>query len=401
MLNDEVKKLMEKLTTEFEQFKTENDRRLKEVELKGRADPLTEEKINKHSSAIGALEKSINELVAKLNRPGAGVGQAATEEQAEHRKLFAKYMKKGQDAGLADLQQKLLQIGVDGDGGYAVPEELDRNIGRMETDAMPMEGLVSSLTMGGESYEKLYDLEGATSGWVGETDDRPETDTPEVGSFKPVYGELYANPFATQKMLDDAFFDVEAWLTESVARKFAEDLDAAIVSGNGVVKPKGILAYSLAATADATRAWGVIEKMHSGGAGTLTADNLIDLTLKLKPGYRQNAKWLMASATVGYIRKLKDANDQYLWQPSIQAGQPSVLLGHALVEDENVPAMASGAHSVIFGDYKRAYKLINIKGIRVLRDPYTAKPKVGFYTTKRVGGGVEDTSALKVLTLSV
>lgn len=401
-MSDQVKELTEKLAKEWEQFKKENDRRLKEVEAKGSADPLTEEKINKHSLAVGELDKKLKELEAKLNRPGVASETGEEADHKEHRKLFKSWMKKGQGGdALADMQQKLLQIGVDGDGGFAVPEQLDRTIGKMEIDAMPMEGEVSGMTMGGETYEKLYDLRGTASGWVGETDARGETNSPTLGSFKPVFGEVYANPFATQKMLDDAFFDPEAWLAESVAEKFSQDVDLAIVSGNGVNKPRGILQHTLATTGDATRAFGTIEYLKSGTSADFDTDDLIDLMAKLRPGYRQNAKWLMSMLTLAKIRKFKDSTGQYLWQASIQAGQPSLLLGYPVIEDENVPVVAAASKSVMFGDFKRAYKLITVKGIRVLRDPYTAKPKVGFYTTKRVGGGVEDSSAIKILSLEV
>lgn len=395
----ELAKVIEEMKSEWAQFKKENDRRLGEIEAKGSSNPLTEEKINKHSTAVGELQKQIEELTKKMNRPGVSPNSEG-DEHKQHVKLFSKWMKKGQGGEeLAELQQKLLQIGVEGDGGFAVPEELDRAIGKMAIDAMPMEGEVSSMAMSGENYEKLVDLRGTSSGWVGETDSRTETNSPTLGSFKPVFGEVYANPFATQKMLDDAFFNAEAWLSESVAEKFSQDLDLAIISGNGVNKPKGILAHTLALTADAARAYGTLEYMKSGTSADFDTDDLLDLMAKLKPAYRQNAKWLMAMATLTKIRKFKDSTGQYLWQPSIQAGEPSQLLGYSVVEDENVPALAAASKSVLFGDFKKAYKLINVKGIRILRDPYTAKPKVGFYTTKRVGGGVEDSSAIKIMSL--
>jgi len=403
---EELKKLMEEQAKEWASFKAENDRRLKEIEAKGsvKADPLTETKIEKHSAALTTLEDQIKGVMAKLNRPGNEGGEdEAAREHKEHRKLFSGFMRKGgTDATISrmnELQTKLLQVGVDSDGGMAIPESVDASIGKMEIQLAPMLGLVSVMSAGAETYEKLFDLRGTASGWVGEATARPETVGPKFGAFQPRYGELYANPFATQKMLDDAFFDVEAWLASSVAEKFGLDIDAAIVTGAGVNTPRGLLSPTLAATADAARAYGVVEKMNSGVSGSLTTDNLMDLCDKLQLGYRPGATWLMARATKTFIRKLKDSTNQYLWQPGLQAGMPSVLLGYPLVEDENMPAMGAAASSVLLGDLKRAYKFINIRGIRVLRDPYTDKPKVGFYTTQRVGGGVEDTSAYKVLSL--
>lgn len=400
----ELKELIEQLKKEWETFKTEHDRALKEQTKTGRLDAVTEEKLNKHNEAIGALQKQVDALTAKLNRPGVSEELDGSVEKKEYRKLYNAYLRKGDEkvkAQIADLQQKLLQVGVEADGGLAVPEELDRTIGRMEIDAMPMESLVDSMTSGGETYEKVYDLGGTDSGWVGETTPRTETNTAKFGAFKPMYGELYAFPFATQKMLDDVFFDVETWLAARVAEKFAQDIDNAIINGNGVNKPRGILSHNLVTTADATRAFGDIQMRKSGTNADFDGDDLIDLIHDLKPAYRQNAVFLMAGATAAKVRKFKDGQGNYLWQPSLQLGQPSLLLGYPLVEDENVPAVGAASKSVIFGDFKRAYKFFNVRGIRVLRDPYTVKGKVGFYTTKRVGGGVEDTSAIKVLSLEV
>lgn len=398
----ELKELIEQLRKEWEVFKAEHDRALKEREATGRIDAVTEEKLNKHNEAIGALQKQIDALTAKLNRPGVTEDLESGAEKKEYRKLYNSYLRRGDDkikAQIADLQQKLLQIGVEADGGLAVPEELDRTIGRMELDAMPMEALVDSMVSGGESYEKVYDLGGTESGWVGETAPRVETDTAKLGSFKPMYGELYAFPFATQKMLDDAFFDVEAWLAVRVAEKFAQDIDKAIIDGNGVNKVRGILSHTLVTTSDATRPFGQIQMRKSGASADFDGDDLIDLIHDLKPAYRQNARFLMAGATAAKVRKLKDSTGNYIWQPSLQLGQPSMLLGYPLTEDEHIPAVGAASKSILFGDFKRAYKFFNVRGIRVLRDPYTVKGKVGFYTTKRVGGGVEDTSAIKVLSL--
>lgn len=395
----EVTELVKRLNAEWTSFKAENDRRLKELEVKGRADPLAEEKIDRHSRAIGELQAQLDELSKRLQRRSTGAADV-DEARAAHRNAFRAFIRRGVDAGLTDLEVKAaLSTTVDTDGGYAIPEELERTVGTMERQLAPMEAEVTSVTAGAETYEKLLADGMAASGWVGETDARPETGTPTLASFRPSYGELYANPKATQKMLDDAFFDVEAWLTEEIAQTFAQQLDAAIVAGNGTNKPKGILAYPLAQTDDNARPYGTIEKVHTGTAGSFSADNLIDLVHKLRPGYRQGAKFLMAGTTAAAVRKLKDSTGQYLWTPGL-GGQPATLLGYPIVEDENMPVVAASANAIVFGDLRRAYKLVNVRGIRVLRDPFTATPFVRFYATKRVGGGVEDTRAVKVLTLA-
>jgi HK97 family phage major capsid protein len=400
---EELKRLLEEQKKTFEDFKALHARELAEVKAKGTANEETVAAVAKANTEISRQQKQIDELQKAAGRIGAtGAPSEMDATKAAHRKAFDGYMRKGVKDDLADLQVKSLQTTVDGDGGFAIPEELERSVGSMERALTPMEGEVSSITAGAETYEKLFTDGMAASGWVGETDARPDTATPTLASFKPFYGELYANPSATQKMLDDAFFNVEAWLAAEVAEKFAQDLDLAIVSGDGVKKPKGILAYVLAATGDAARAYGTIEKKHSGVAGSFTGNDLIDLTHLLRPGYRQGAKWAMAGTTVAYCRKFKDAaSGQYLWQPGLGGGQPATLLGYTIVEDENIPVVAAAANAVLFANFKRAYKLVNLRGIRVLRDPFTNKPKIQFYTTKRVGGGVEDTRAVKVLTLSI
>ena len=398
---EELKQLIQKQNEAFAAFKSANDAEIAELKKKGHADPVLREQVDKANAEISKLQKEIDAVQKAAQRPGANPSQV-DEQKTAHRKAFGAYMRKGVIGELPDLQVKTLQIGVDADGGFAVPENLDTAIGKMEIFDSPMEALVSSITAGAETYEKLFDLRGTASGWVGETAARPVTGSPQLGSFKPTYGELYASPKATQKMLDDAFFDAEAWLAASIAEKFGQDLDVAILSGDGTNKPKGILAYTLAQTGDATRAFGTIEKKHTGtSAGGINAAFLMDLQRLLKPGYRGNSTWVMAGATVDVIRKLADSTGQYLWQPGLADGTPARLLGRPVVEDENVPAIGAASKSILYGDFKRAYKVVNLRGIRVLRDPFTDKPHVIFYSTKRVGGGVEDTAAVKVASCEV
>jgi HK97 family phage major capsid protein len=380
---DELKKLYEELAKAV-------------TEMRANLERGNSETAEKANAGITALKAQIRELETKAARPSAAAQDES--QKTEQSKAFRTWMARD-EKGLSPEQVKLLQVGAEGDGGVAVPEELDRTIGKTLRDACPMLSLVSVIN-GTESYEKLFDLAGTTSGWVGETDARTETSTPTLTSVKPFFGELYANPFATQKMLDDVFFNAEAWLAESVSEKFAEDIDEAILNGTGTKSPKGILKYTLAETADATRAFGQIEKMTTDTQNSVKDTELIDFVHKLKAGYRQQATWLMSTLMVAKVRKLKDSTTgQFMWQPGLAAGVPDVLLGRPIVEDERVPAPAAGATAALFGDFKRAYKVVMVKGIRVLRDPYTAKPKIGFYTTQRLGGGLEDSKAVKVLVL--
>jgi HK97 family phage major capsid protein len=254
--------------------------------------------------------------------------------------------------------------------------------------------------VGNEEYKKLINLGGADAGWVGEMDQRTATNTSKLKQIAPIFGELYANPMATQKSLDDMFFDVEKWLAEEVGEVFAEKESHAALLGDGQNKMKGLLAHTLALTDDATRAFDQIQKFHSGNVGSFSPDDLITLVYGLKKGYRKGAKFMLNSNTLAATRKFKDGQGNYIWQPSMIAGQPSLLMGQGIAENEDMPDIAADSNAVAFGNFKRAYTIVDRIGTRMLRDPYTNKPYVGFYTTKRVGGMLNDSKAVKVLTLS-
>lgn len=392
----DIEDVAEALGKKFDEFKATNDKRIDGLEaekgkLTGQVDTLNE-KLGELDELKTALEKEL----AGLKRPD-GTGTKAANE---HKAAFMQFVRKGIDTGLGELQAKALQIGVEADGGYAVPEELDRTIIELLRDSSPMRQVCGQITVGTEDYKKLVSLGGAGSGWVGETDERPVTGTPTLAPMSAFMGEIYANPQATQKSLDDMFFDPEKWLNDEVSREFSEKEANAFLLGNGVNKPKGLLAYEMTLEADKVRAFGKLQKLISGVAGGITGDKLIDLVQSLKAGYRQNATFMMNNLTVGMVRKLKDAEGNYLWRPGLELGQPSSLLSYGITENEDMPDAAADANAIAFGDYKRAYLVVDRIGTRVLRDPYTNKPYVGFYTTKRVGGMMVDSQAVKVLTLS-
>ena len=392
----DVQDVAEALGKKFDEFKEKNDKRIEGLEaekgkLSGQVDTLNE-KLGELDELKSNLEK---ELLA-LKRPD-GTG---TKEASEHKTAFLQFVRKGIDTGLGDLQAKALQIGTEADGGYAVPEEMDRNIIQLLRDTSPMRQVCNQITVGSPDYKRLVGLGGAGSGWVGETDARPATGTPTLGQISAFMGEIYSNPQATQTSLDDIFFNAETWLNEEVAREFSEKEGNAFLLGNGTNKPKGLLAYPLLTTADDVRAFGSLQKLISGSAGAFNGDKLIDLIHSLKAGYRANGKFMMGNLTVAYARKLKDSDGNYLWRPGLEAGAPSSLLGYGIVENEDMPDVAVDANAIAFGDFKRAYTIVDRIGTRVLRDPYTNKPYVGFYTTKRVGGMLVDSQAVKVLTLS-
>jgi HK97 family phage major capsid protein len=394
----DVQQVAEELGGRFEEFKSKNDKRLEAIESEKAALAGTVESLNEKLTDLDTYKKQLEDELAGLKRPGATGGDKL---KGEHKTAFSKFLRKGHEDGLRDLEQKALSVGVDADGGFAVPEELDRTILEVERDISPMRQVCRQISVSTTDYKQLVNLGGAASGWVGETDARTATGTPTLAQIVAHMGEIYANPQATQTSLDDMFFDAEAWLTAEVSREFAEKEAAAFMTGDGTNKPKGILAYTLATTNDATRAFGQLQKLHSGTAGDFDADDLINLIYSLKAGYRQGARFMMPQLTVAKIRTLKDGNNNYIWQPGLQVGQPSTLLGFGIAENEDVPAVAADANAVLFGDFNRGYTIVDRVGVRVLRDPYTNKPNVGFYTTKRVGGMLTDSNAIKVLTLSV
>lgn len=392
----DVQEVAEALGKKFDEFKSSNDKRVEALEAEKGKLAGQVESLNGKLSELDELKSSLEKELAGIKRPGAVAGK----EVSDHKAAFLQFVRKGKDDGLAELQQKALQTTVEADGGYAVPEELDRTILELLRDESPMRQVCGQITVSTPDYKKLVNLGGAGSGWVGETAPRPATGTPLLAQIAAVMGEIYANPQATQTSLDDMFFDAEAWLQSEVAREFAEKEGSAFLLGDGTNKPKGLLAYTMALTADDVRAFGQIQNVKSGTAGDFDADDLIKLVYTLRKGYRANSTWMLANMTLFKVRTMKDSQGNYLWRPGLEAGQPSSLLGYGVTENEDMPAVAADAHAVLFGDFKRAYTIVDRIGTRVLRDPYTNKPNVGFYTTKRVGGMLTDSNAVKVLTLS-
>lgn len=399
-MSEEFKGLLEEQLKAFEEFKSANEDALK-AKAEGKAVSELEVKVDKANSEITRLNGEMTDLAKKANRPEA-LGNAKDALNNEHKEAFMAFMRKGQDAGLAELQLKAVNIGVDGEGGYAIPHVLDRNILELLRDESPMRQECNIITIGGEHYSKPVNLGGAGSGWVGETDARPETSTPKLTEIKPVMGEIYANPAATQRALDDMFFNPETWIAQEVAYEFAKQENLAFLIGDGSNKPKGLLTAPVDTKSDKEgRAFGTIQALDTGVAdnfpASAPADVLIDLIYSLKGGYRNGAKFMMNSLTLSTIRKWKDADGNYIWQPSIQMGQPSLILGYGVTENEDMPDVGANAFPIIFGNLKRAYTIVDRFGTRVLRDPYTNKPYVHFYTTKRVGAMLEDTQAVKFL----
>jgi HK97 family phage major capsid protein len=294
---------------------------------------------------------------------------------------------------------------TDAAGGYAVPEEIDAQIDRTLKSISPIRAIANVVKVGSAGYRKLVTTGGTPSGWVSETAGRPETDTPVFAEIAPPFGELYANPAASQAMLDDAAFDVESWLAGEIATEFARAEGAAFVSGTGVNQPRGFLTAPTSAAADGVRAFGAIQFVTSGAAGGFAGanpqDRLIDLVQALRPPYRQGAVFVMNSATAARIRKFKTADGAFLWQPGLVSGQPDTLLGYPLVEAEDMPDVAADSLSIAFGNFRAGYLIAERTETQILRDPFTHKPFVHFYATKRIGGQVMNSEAIKLMKFSV
>lgn len=400
--------ILAELQRTFEAFKAERDAELKDIS-KGLADVVRTEKVDRINAEITRLQTTMDDLnrsVAALRVGGGAADDAnvAPEVRAarrEHNRVFQNYFRRGEDEqSLRGLEVKAaLQVSVNPDGGYLAPVEMETAIDRVLSNVSVMRGLATVRTISAQALKKPVNLGGASSGWVGETQTRAETNTPQVSLLEFPAMEIYAEPWATQQMLDDSYVNIEQWLADEVSVEFAEEEGAAFVTGNGVNRPRGVQGYNF--VANANYAWGSIGYIATGAAGafasTNPADGLLDLYGALRQGYRLNGTWIMNRTVEANVRKLKDANGQYLWRPGLDAGSPATILGYPAEIDDNMPDIANNSHSIMFGDFRRGYLIVDRAGIRVTRDPYTQKPYVKFYTTKRVGGGVQNFEAIKSL----
>jgi len=327
------------------------------------------------------------------------IARPVLEGAVERASGFEGYVRQG-----TTLELKAF-AGVTGDsGGFAVPREIDAEIDALVKAASPIRQLANVVRVGTAGYRKLVTTGGTPSGWAAETAARLETATPVFQEIAPPMGELYANPSASQAMLDDAAFDVEQWLAGEIAAEFAKAEGAAFITGNGVARPKGFLTYPIAAAADGARAFGTIQHVASGAAGDFGAspqERLIDLVQSLRSPYRQGASFVMNAATMARIRKFKTSDGGFVWQPSLAAGQPATLLGYPVLEAEDMPDIAAGAAAIAFGNFKLGYVIAERSETAILRDPYSNKPFVSFYATKRVGGAVTNSEAIKVMRFQV
>lgn len=404
-MNNDLKEVIEGIGKAFDEFKAANDKRLKEIEAKGSADPLLTEKVEKLNSELTALTKMKQQLeavetaVARANFSGGGYTEINAAKK-EHAKAFGLWMRKGVDSQLRDLEVKAeLSTLSDPDGGFTVPDAIPAAMITVAEALSVMRNISTVQTISIPEYKELVDAGGESAEWVGEKTTRSTTDTPILKEVSIVPKELSAKPKVTQIMLDDSSFDVEGWVGRFIGRAFAAKEGAAFISGNGVEKPKGIAAYTM--IANANYAWGKVGYISTGHASLIDdVDKLIDLQHALKVGYRTGATWLMNDATLTTVRKFKDGEGNYIFQPGLVAGAPDILLGKSISYDDYVDNIGAGKYPIFFGNFKEAYLIVDRVGIRMLRDPYSAKPYVEFYTTKRVGAGIKNYEALKALKVS-
>lgn len=422
----DINKTIEDLGRAFEEFKSTNDAAVK-AKADGKSVADLEAKLATINTAMDKFEdvkSAIEEIQKKQNRPTLdgdapalakeaksfsalamqrGKGPVSAEQYSEYKTAYATYLRKqGNLEMLNDSERKALSAGSDADGGYLLPESAAASIIQKVREGSILRQLASSMTISTNSIEGLVDRGDATSGWVGEVASRPATTTPTLGKDRIECAEMYAYPELTQTIIDDAAINVEAWLADKVAQSFTDLENTGFFTGNGVTQPRGLFSYTTNQTADATRTWGVFESVKTGASSdfnaTAPADYIIDLMTKLKTGYHSNAKFLANRAVIAKIRKLKEATtNAYMWQPGMQAGTPAMLFGYPVYADENVPVLAANSLSMAFGDFQRAFLIVDRIGIRTLRDPYTNKPKVGLYVTKRVGSAARDFDAVKFM----
>jgi len=306
-------------------------------------------------------------------------------------------------------EAKAMSAGSDPDGGYVVHSLISSGMTKVMEEISPLYRLARRIPMdSGDSFEEPVDKDSAEASWTGEISSRTDTDTPQLGNFRVELNEIYALPKVSQKLMDVASIDVLGWLTSKVGDAFAVKEGTGFHSGTGVGQPRGILTYTTAATADATRTWGEFEHIATGASGAFPtsstsvnpADVLVDVTYALKAQYRAGAVWLMNRLTAARVRKLKDAEGRHVWVDSLVQGQPAMLLGFPVEIDEDMPDVGAGTLSIAFGNFERGYTIVERPGVKYLSDPFTDRPNVKLFGYRRVGAAANDFNAIKFLKFS-
>ena len=393
----EVKKLVDDLGKSVHDMRQNNEAKMAELAKNNGVAELKEAQV-KLDEQVANMIKGLTDL-QRAQALGADNQKSVDDVSPEVKAAFGHLMRKGESG----LDIKSLSSLTNPDGGYLIPRDTSGRIVTKAQDYSPMRRYASVQSISTDALEGLNDNGIITTGWVGETAARTATATTQLGMWKIQAHEIYANPQATQRMLDDAEINVESWLAGKLAEAFGQAEASAFITGNGVGKPRGILDRTFATTTDASRAWGIVQKVASGASGAFVAapnggDCLISLMTALHPKYWSAAIFAMNRYTLGEVMKLKNSNGQYIWQPNFQMGAAGTILGQKVdVSFDHMPSLGAASKSIVFGNFAAAYQIVDRKGITILRDPLTNKPYVGFYTTRRVGGDVINSEAYKVL----
>lgn len=426
----DLAKIIQEQGEAWEEHKRTNTELL-QAKADGKAVGLLEEKLAKIGTKldeISELKEAFEETMLKANRPGFGAedekgaeelrsfnlaletecksaGKAFQAMDAKQYKLykdgFLKMVRGAKFEHLGSDEQKAMIAGSDPDGGYLLPASTQGMMVTKLFEQSVMRQIANVQMISTGKISGIVDNDESDAGWVSEIGTRSDTDTPQVGKWEIEAHEMYAQPKASQTLIDDSAVDVEGWLAGKVADKFGRVEGTAFWQGTGVGQPRGLATYTTATTSDDTRAWGQFQHVITGANGdfhTTKADPLQDLIGAFKDQYLQNATFVMRREVRTKIRKLKEAtSDRYLWEPGLQQGQPDRLLGYPVRIDQYMPTLATGSLSLALGDFRECYTIVDRTGIRTLRDPYTAKPYIRFYSTKRTGAGAINTEAVKFL----
>ncbi len=347
-------------------------------------------------------EEQLTMLDRKSQTYSRPVLAAEADFDAPHQKAFNAYLRSGDDDGLRglEIEGKSMSSAVNSDGGYLVDSQTADQVKAVLNTTASIRAVANVVNVEAASYDVLIDSGEAGAGWADETSATGETGTPTIERITIPLHELSALPKTSQRLLDDSAFDIETWLAGRIADKFARAEAAAFVNGDGVDKPTGFLTH--ASVDNDVWTWGNLGYVPTGQDGDFDGgDALIDLVYALGAEYRAGASFVMNSKTAGAVRKLKDADGRFLWSDGLAAGEPARLLGYPVLIAEDMPDVASDATAIAFGDFGAGYTIVERPDLRVLRDPFSAKPHVLFYATKRIGGDVSDFAAIKLLKFSV
>lgn len=423
---NEVATLVEKIAKTTEEHRNSIDERLAEIKAGGER-PETKAKLDKIDEAFNQLQdlkKRLELAETRASRPYAGATgeRMDSAESVEHRAALNAWLRNPSDREremrLHRAQKEMAsKIGTDGwegraaqvitttgsAGGFALPEQIESTIARLSVDISPIRQISTVRSVGTSDYKELFDVNGVAFAWIGEGSSRTQTNTSDLAERAPTMGSAYAYPQATEESLDDLFFDVEGWLMQTAAEAIAAGEGAAFVSGNGTNRPTGFLSGPTpVTTVDASRAFGTLQYTPSGQAAAMptSADTFLDMVYTLRARYRPNAVWVVSRAVLNTMRKYKATDNQYLWQSSLQLGQPNSFAGYPVVEAEDMPAVAANAFPVAFGDFREGYLIVDRVGMRITRDEVTAPGFVKFHVRKRVGGIIRNSQAIKLLKIA-